>query len=376
MRLPRRSFLAAAAALAACKGRNGDAETRPRGPAPPLKSLAPWPVGCAVMTGELADPAFAALLARHVSQLTPEWEMKMECILQDDGSLRFDRPDAIAAFAKAHGMRLYATTLVWYAQDPPAFRKLDGTGPRFADAYRDYILAVAGRYRGQAAGWDVVNEPTAEDGEGLRQCLWSRNLGQDDYMALAFEHAREADPGAVLFINDYNLESLPRKRATFMRLIERLLKRGAPLQGIGTQSHIDAGLAPGAMKAAIRELAGFGLPIHVSELDVSLNRAAGLLGDRIDLEARQARLYGEAAEAFAALPERQRFAFTIWGLRDRDSWLRGQKENPAPPWDTPLLFDDLGNAKTTFWAVADAWRRPGQGPASSSLKRRSAGPSA
>ena len=359
MSLGRRSFLAAAAALAACKGRAQDAGGASRGPAPPLKSLAPWPVGCAVMTSELAEPAYASLLGRHFSQLTPEWEMKMEYILQDDGAFRFDRPDAIAAFAKGHGMRLYATTLIWYAQNPPAFQKLDGSGQRFADAYRNYILAVAGRYRGQAAGWDVVNEPTAEDGEGLRSSIWSKNLGQDDYMVRAFEHAREADPGAVLFINDYNLESLPRKRVTFMRLIERLLKRGAPVKGIGTQTHIDARLDPGAVTTAIKELAGFGLPIHVSEIDVSLNRAAGVLADRIALETRQARLYGEASEAFAALPEHQRFAFTIWGLRDKDSWLRGEKENPSPPWDAPLLFDDLGNPKTTFWAVADGWKRRG-----------------
>ena len=354
-RLGRRSFLAAAAALAACKGRAEDARAA-RGPDPPLKSLAPFPVGCTVTTGELADPAFAQLLTRHFSQLTPEWEMKMEYILQDDGKFRFDRPDAIADFARTHAVRLYATTLIWYAQNPPAFQTLDGAGQRFADAYRNYILAVVGRYRGRAAGWDVVNEAVAEDGEGLRACLWSRNLGQEDYMLRAFEHAQEADPDAVLFINDYNLESLPKKRATFMRLVETLLKRGAPVKGIGTQTHIDAKLAPGAATAAIRELATFGLPIHVSELDVSLNRAVGLVADRIDLEARQARLYDEVAAAFAALPPRQRFAFTIWGLRDKDSWLRGDKENPSPPWDEPMLFDDLGNPKTTFWAVADAWR--------------------
>ena len=357
MSFGRRSFLAAAVALAACKGRAQGAADQSRGPAPPLKSLASWPVGCAVMASELADPAYARLLTRHFSQLTPEWEMKMEYILKDDGGFRFDRPDAIAAFAKGHGLRLYATTLIWYAQNPVAFQKLDGTGQRFADAYRNYILAVAGRYRGQATGWDTVNEAVGEDGEGLRASIWSRNLGQDDYMVRAFEHAQEADPGAVLFINDYNLESLPKKRATFMRLVERLLKRGAPVGGIGTQTHIDAKLQPGAVTAAIKELASFGLPIHVSELDVSLNRAADLLSDRIELEARQARLYGEAAEAFATLPERQRFAFTIWGLRDKDSWLRGEKENPSPPWDAPLLFDDLGDAKTAFWAVADAWRR-------------------
>lgn len=353
--LERRGFLAGALALTACNGRAQDKPMPDRGPPPPLKSLAPFPVGCTAMTGELAEPAFADLLARHFSQLSPEWEMKMEYILKDDGTFRFDAPDAIAAFAREHGMRLYATTLVWYSQKPTAFERLDGAGAAFGRAYRNYILAVAGRYRGQAVGWDVVNEAVADQGEGLRDCLWSRNLGQEDYMVRAFEHAREADPEAVLFLNDYNLESQPRKRATFMRLVERLLARGAPLTGIGTQSHIDAGLEPGAVTTAIRELAGFGLPIHVSELDVSLNRARKLFSDPEVLRQRQVRLFGEAAEAFAALPERQRFAFTVWGLRDKDSWLRGGKDLHL--WDEPLLFDDAGRAKPTFWAVADAWRR-------------------
>ncbi len=358
MRRPiaRRAVIGGVLAMTACKGRAQDDPSAGRGPPVPLKSLAPSSIGCAVMTGELAQPDYAALLTANFSQLTPEWEMKMEYILKDDGSFRFDAPDAIAAFARANGMRLYATTLIWYAQKPVAFSRIDGTGQKFADAYRNYILAVAGRFRGQAVGWDVVNEPVAEDGQGLRECLWSRNLGQDDYMVRAFDHAAEADPAAVRFINDYNLESLPAKRATFMSLVERLLKRGAPVGGIGTQMHLAADLQPGEVGKAIRELASFGLPIHVSELDVSLNRASGLFQDRADLERKQARLYAEAAEAFMLLPARQRFAFTIWGLRDRDSWLRSPAENPHPPNDAPLLFDDAGRSKPTFWAVVDGLR--------------------
>lgn len=352
----RRLVLGGALAMTACKGK---AQTPPPtiGPVPPLKSLAPFPVGCCASVAELNDPAFAELFLRHFSQLTPEWEMKMEYILQPDGSFRFDRPDAIAGFCRQHGVRLYATTLIWYAQKPVAFQRIDGQGQAFADAYRNYILAVAGRYRGQAVGWDVVNEPTAEEGEGLRECMWSRNLGQVDYMRRAFDHAREADPGAVLFINDYNLETKPRKRAAFMRLIEQLLKSGAPVGGIGTQTHIPADLAPGAVTTAIRELASFGLPIHVSEIDVSLKRARGVLSDDTELRRRQAALYREAGEAFSALPARQRFAFTVWGLRDRESWLRSKSENPSPPWDEPVLFDDQGQAKAAFQGLAGGLRR-------------------
>ena len=351
----RRTFLAGLAALpvAAC-GPKSKSESYPN--LPPLKSAAPFPIGCAVSSERLNDPAFASLVVNQVSQLTAEWEMKMEYILQDDGTFRFDAPDAIATFARSRGLRLFGHNLVWYAQDPAGFHRLDGQPGPFAAAYRNYILAVAGRYRGQAVGWDVVNEAVAEDGEGLRDCLWSRNLGQVDYMRRAFDHAREADPDAVLLINDYNLESLPKKRATFLRLVEQLLKAGAPVGGIGSQSHLAADLDPRALEESMRDLGGLGLPIHVSEVDISLNRARGVFGGRGELESRQVRLARTLAETFTTLPDRQRFAFTLWGLRGADSWLRGQKENPSPPWDQPLPFDDTGRPRPMLAALEQGFR--------------------
>jgi endo-1,4-beta-xylanase len=332
---------------------SGQAQAEPTGHFPPsLKAAASFPIGCAVTLQHLNDPVDAAILTRHFSQITAEWEMKMEYILRDDGGFRFDAPDAIAAYARAHGLRLFGHNLIWYAQSSPAFERIDGQAKPFADAYRNYILAVAGRYRGQAVGWDVVNEPVLDDGSGLRDCLWSRNLGGTDYIRRALDHAREADPGAVLFINDYNLESLPRKRATFMRLVESLLKAGAPIGGIGTQTHLATDLPPGTVTTALRDLASLGLPIHVSELDISLNRDRGLSFSAYDKPARQYRLAHEVAEAFASLPAALRFGFTLWGLRDGESWLRSAKENPSPPWDTPLVFDDSGRAKPMLAALA------------------------
>ena len=349
-----------AAGLVGC-GRSGEGQAQAQTPSPEIASLkaaARFPVGCAVTLQHLNDPTDAALVARHFSQVTAEWEMKMEYILQDDGGFRFDAPDALAAFARAQGLRLFGHNLIWYAQGSPAFARIDGQPKAFADAYRNYILAVAGRYRGQAVGWDVVNEPVLDDGSGLRDCLWSRNLGGADYIRRALDHAREADPGAVLLINDYNLESLPRKRATFLRLVEGLLKAGAPIGGIGTQTHLATDLPAGAVTACFKDLATLGLPIHVSELDISLNRDQSAFRSVADKRARQYRLAHEAAAAFAALPAAQRFGFTLWGLRDAESWLRGPKENPAAPWDAPLAFDDSGRAKPLLAALAAGFGGP------------------
>jgi endo-1,4-beta-xylanase len=346
----RRSVLASTLALAAC-GR--EAKSEPQASTRPLKMLAPFPIGCSVMTGQLDDPAYAALLSAQISQLTPEWEMKMEYILQPDGSFKFDAPDVLVAFAKGHGMRLHGHNLIWYAQEPDAFKRV--TGAAFENAYRNYILAVAGRYRGLARSWDVVNEPVMDNGEGLRSCLWSQRLGDLDYMVRAFDHAAEADSQAVLFVNDYNLESKPAKRAAFLRMVETLLKRGCKLGGLATQTHIDIDLPAGAVAACLKDLAGFGLPIHLSELDISTHMKRVDLrtgADRLKLQARQA---GAAADAFMALPARQRYAFTLWGLRDKDSWLRGPQGDG--PGDDPALFDDRGQAKPAFSAVAGAFSR-------------------
>ena len=167
--------------------------------------------------------------------------------------------------------------------------------------------------------------------------------------------ARIADPEAVLFLNEYNQESVPAKGAQFLKLVERLLKAGAPISGLGTQSHLDIQIPAGQTAAFMRELAQFGLPIHVAELDASQRRE----GRRPDLRSpaqktrQQTARVAELAEAFMALPRAQQFAFTVWGVRDTDSWLRRGGEDDGK--DSPLLFDTTGRANPMFHAVADAF---------------------
>ena len=353
--IDRRALLASTFALAACGPGEAAAPVAER-PVRPLKSLAPFAVGTACMTGQLSDPVWVRLASEHFSQLTPEWEMKMEYILQEDGSLVFDAPDRIAYFARDFGMRLFGHALIWYAQDHPWFRAMTGDRARFAAEYDRYIAAVAGRWRSQVVGWDVVNEPVTQDGKTLRDCVWSEGLGgADAYIIRAFEQAKTAAPEAVLFLNDYDLENIPAKGATYLRLVERLLKAGAPVTGLGTQSHLDIDIPAGQAAAFIHELAQFGLPIHVAELDASLRT-----GNRLfDLKPRQQRIerqtarVAELAEAFMTLPAAQRFAFTVWGVRDTDSWLRRGSEDDGK--DSPLLFDAQGRANPMFHAVAGAF---------------------
>lgn len=313
---------------------------------PPLKSAAPFPLGVAAMTEQFDDPAWTELVRANFDRITPEWEMKAEALVDADGRQDWTRADRIVSLAASRGLQTFGHTVIWYEQVPATFRRLDGDRRLFAEAYRAYVAGVVGRYAGKVSGWDVVNEAIADDGSGIRmRNAWASNLGVD-YIALAFEHARAADPAAVLFLNDYNLEQIPGKRRDFLKLAESLLRAGAPLGGLGTQTHIPADLPAGALTATIRDLAALGLPVHVSELDVSLNRAKG--GG--DLRGAQARLVAETVEAVMALPEGQRFGITVWGARDRDSWLNRSGRRG----DAPLLFDNAGNAKSMAAALVAA----------------------
>ena len=343
----------AAGATAMALSRTFPADAQAYGAIPPLKSVTPYPLGVSATFRKLSDPAWSRLAATHFSRLTAEWEMKMEYMLQADGSIQFDRADALAAFARRNGMGLHGHNLVWYAQDGEYFQKLKTRPDAFLVAYTRYIQDVIGHFTGFIKGWDVVNEPIWNDGRGLRPCLWREVLG-DDYIGLALEAAHQADPSAILFLNDYNLELTPKKRTTFLRLCEKLLKEGAPLSGIGTQTHIDSGIAPGLIKSAIRDIASLGLMVHVSEVDISLreDHPVNLAAPRIH----QVRAMNELLEAWHDVPDRQRYGLTMWALRDSDSWLNTPQGGKSLLPDEPVLFDSLGRPKPLAQAFVSAMK--------------------
>ena len=89
---------------------------------------------------------------------------------------------------------------------------------------------MAGHFRGRIVEWDVVNEAIDDEGQ-LRYTFWLRNLGPS-YIADAFRWAHQADPKAILFYNDYNIEGINAKSDAVYALVRQLKRRGVPIEGV------------------------------------------------------------------------------------------------------------------------------------------------
>lgn len=275
----------------------------------------------------LQDPACRRLLLRQVGSVTPENGLKWEVFQPRRGHFDFRQGDALLRLARRHGLEMRGHTLVWDRQEPAW---LDAVPAReLGPVLHTHILTLMGRYRGQLRSWDVINEPLAEDGSGLRRHRWWRALGPD-YIALALNWAHRSDPGARLVINEYGLEgetpSAAARRRALLDLLHDLRRRQVPLHAIGLQAHLRAEPGSGhfdGLGPFLEQLQALGLEIEITELDVDDRRLPADPGLRDRLVAD---LYGR----FLAVVLRNGAVrrVTSWGLSDRYSWLNDQA--PAP----------------------------------------------
>ena len=225
---------------------------------------------------------------------------------------------------------------------PETVAKVDTAMSRF-------IRASMMRYAGKVKAWDVVNEPMADGTGALRSetnsniptgatdyFMWTKYLGRD-YALKAFQYAKAADPSALLFINDYNLESNPRKLDSLLAYVSYLKGKGAPIDGIGTQMHMSINTSQSNINDMFRKLAATGLKIRVSELDIRVNPSdvQGFTTTAAILT-QQADMYSFVVKAYLQyIPAAQRHGLTIWGVTDADSWI----VNYMKKTDFPLLFN-------------------------------------
>lgn len=156
------------------------------------------------------------------------------------------------------------------------------------------------------------------------------NTLNTSYINIALQTAHAADPNAKLYINEYNLEytgkldRLPLylsviitdvlvgpKIDAMVQLVEDLLAAGAPIHGIGFESHFILGeISPSELQTNMERITALGLEVAVTELD-----------DRIELPATDADLEQQKADYMSVVETCMAVSgcvgVTVWDYTDK-----------------------------------------------------------
>jgi endo-1,4-beta-xylanase len=326
-------------------------------------------ISAAQITG---DRPFIDLVLREAGIVVAENEMKWQVMnLGAPGEDDYGPADTVANFALENDIALRGHNLLWYYRTPDWFFDLNGRNEQ-ERAIIERIEKLAGRYRGMVHSWDVVNEPIEpKDGrqDGLRTAVFLEALGPE-YLDLVYRVAKQTDPTARLVVNEYDVElDVPEheaRRAALLGLLERMRRSGTPVAAVGIQAHLRAAggppFSPTRLRRFFSDIAGLGLTIQITELDVTDETAPADETIRDGLVADAYRRFLDAA-----LDEPAVKMVITWGLSDRHSWIV-RRETHESKWrrddlpSRPLPFDANLRPKSASEAIAHALAHaPGRG---------------
>lgn len=308
-------------------------------------------------------PKAAELIVSQFNSVTMENAMKPDYILNRKKSMEADdlivefNSDAIKMldWAKENNMSMRGHTLIWHSQTPDwIFYENFDTSKEFVS--RDVMLSRMESYISQVFSYlidngyadmfyayDIVNEAIMEDGT-FRDSNWKNIIG-DDYIWHAFNFARKYAPDNIdLYLNDYNEQF---KAAAVVKFVGSLVDENGNylLDGIGLQAHMYTQDSLPKYFMAVDKLAGTGLKLQITELDVGLGAWQNVLEANDENLRKQGQFYYDLINGIIERIDAGSISMdsiTFWGFADSMSW---RKEA------SPLLYDASLNPKYAFYGV-------------------------
>jgi endo-1,4-beta-xylanase len=320
-------------------------------------------------------------LTRHFNALTAENNMKPSYLISgynaSTNTVTWNTNNKAIAVgfvnaAQKAGIKLIGHTLLWHSQNASWMTNIGTDKNAALTAMKTYITAVVGdaEFKGKIYSWDVLNEifpdgvsasatwtdVMRKTGDSQAANPWYVAIGSD-FVYEGFLAARKADPNAILYYNDYNMDQVG--KATMVRNMVQAVNNkyrtssDKPageaagrllIEGIGMQSHHNTNVQASSIKNTLELFKPLGVKISISELDVLAQGYSSALegankppaaGNNLTLQATR---YGEYMKLFLEYSSMMG-RVSIWGITDDKSW-RAAGE--------PLLFDKNGKAKPAY----------------------------
>jgi endo-1,4-beta-xylanase len=313
---------------------------------------------------DAADPQYRALASSEFSTVTAENVMKWESLEPTRGTYNWAPADELIAFAERNHQLVRGHVLVWHNQ-LPAWLTAGVADGSISDAelrtlLKNHITNVVKHFKGKIWQWDVVNEAVSDPWDTPSTLhykgFWAQHLGSG-YIADAFRWARAADPKALLFYNDYNIEAFGSgdsgndKTQFVYEMVKQLRAAGVPIDGVGSQGHL--GTQYGnydtfQVANALKKFASLGVATAFTEVDVRSRMTDGVqAGDSEEINPRlQAQAANYSVLMQACLADRHCISFTVWGFTDKHSWVPGWFNDP--PEGMANLYDENYQPKRAY----------------------------
>ena len=294
-------------------------------------------------------------VAAQFNMLVAENEMKFDALQPSRNQFNYWAADNLVNFAQRNGMVMRGHCLAWHSQLPEWVssdgKKNDKNWSR-AEALQileNHITQVMKHFKGKVKEWDVVNECLDDnqtsvrsnpDAYDLRTTVWTRAIGED-FIDSAFVYAHRADPDALLYLNDYDVEMQGKAKAmAFYNLAMRLKKSNIPIDGVGLQCHFTIGDVDSVkLENTIKKFGDAGLKCIITELDMGIPSTSK---DNLEEQARNYRVITDIVLNNDNCPN-----LVIWGLKDNNSWRDSSN---------PLLYTSGLGKKPAYYAVRSALR--------------------
>lgn len=231
------------------------------------------------------------------------------------GHVDYSTVDAILAWTEKHDIPLRGHNIFWGVSNRVPNWQKTMSDDELRATLKNRAETIARRYRGRFAEYDLNNEM-------LHDNYYERRLGPEITKQMAL-WVKQNDPGAKLFLNDYNVLTGVELNA-YVKQIRRLLDQGVPIDGIGVQGHLHGdSFDPGTLKHALDVLAQFALPIRVTEFNFPGQRSRTRGKRGIQLSPAE-----EEAKA-KAITEYYRICFAqpavhgilMWGFWEGANWI-------------------------------------------------------
>lgn len=329
----------------------------PQLPDPPLKELAERrgiEVGSFASLKYLRERAYTDILSSEFDYAIidgePNWRFEDHTLRPTKDTFDFTNIDQVFDFADQNDMPVRVQHLLWGDDKwlPDWLTTGNFTREELLDIIKNHIQTMGTKYKGKVREYTVVNEAFSRELKtGGNEDWWGKELGRE-YIDKAFQWAREADPSAILILNDFGNETEGEISNSMYDYIKDAKTRGIPIDAVGMQMHISSSNPPSKEKVVsnMRRFADLGLKIYITEFDVNMHDAQG---SQEEIDTRQAEIYRDMLKACLETGPAICPNFGFLGLIDRQSWYNGIGLDDA----NPLLFRSDYTPKPAFFAIRE-----------------------